>query len=260
MAGEILRPPRLTGNAEADLGGVVEFLWAIYRALVTELQFVRSQDADPEIISDEQLAALAALVPTASANLPYFTAVNAAALTGLSTFMRTLLDDASAAVARGTLGLGALAVLDTVGAAVLTDDSVTYAKIQEVPQDRILGRQTASTGNIEEIPCTSAGRALMDDADAAAQRTTLGLVIGTNVQAYSANLSEYAAVNPTAQGLALLDDASAADQRTTIGLGTIATENAGLNVTITTAKLTALGADGSMTFTAGILTAQTAAT
>ena len=192
MAGEILRPPRLSGDPATDLQGVVEFLWAIYRAL-------------------------AALTPTASANLPYFTAVNAAALTGLSAFMRTMLDDASASVARGTLGLGALAVLDTVGAAVLTDDSVTYAKIQEVPQDRILGRQTASTGNIEEIPCTSAGRALMDDADATAQRATLGL-------------------------------------------GTIATENAGLSVTITTAKLTALGADGSMTFTAGILTAQTAAT
>ena len=119
MADEILRPPRLTGSAETDIAGVVEFLWALYRALVTELQFVRSQDADPEIISDAQLAALAALVPTASANLPYFTAVDTAALTGLTTFARTLLDDASASVARGTLGLGALAVLDTVSAAVL---------------------------------------------------------------------------------------------------------------------------------------------
>ena len=36
--------------------------------------------------------------------------------------------------------------------------------------------------------------------------------------------------------------------------------DAGLTVTITTAKLTAGGADGSMTFTKGILTAQTAAT
>lgn len=34
----------------------------------------------------------------------------------------------------------------------------------------------------------------------------------------------------------------------------------GLSVTITTAKLTALGANGSMTFTNGLLTAQTAAT
>jgi hypothetical protein len=42
--------------------------------------------------------------------------------------------------------------------------------------------------------------------------------------------------------------------RTNLGLG------GGLSVTITTAKLTALGADGSMTFTNGILTAQTAAT
>ena len=46
----------------------------------------------------------------------------------------------------------------------------------------------------------------------------------------------------------------AATARTNLGLGS------GLSVTITTAKLTALGANGSMTFVNGILTAQTAAT
>jgi hypothetical protein len=45
--------------------------------------------------------------------------------------------------------------------------------------------------------------------------------IGISVQAYSANLSEYAAVNPTSAGLALLDDADASAQRTTLGLGNV---------------------------------------
>lgn len=41
--------------------------------------------------------------------------------------------------------------------------------------DKILGRATAGSGMAEEIACTAAGRALIDDADASAQRTTLGL-------------------------------------------------------------------------------------
>jgi hypothetical protein len=42
--------------------------------------------------------------------------------------------------------------------------------------DTLLGRATAGTGAVEEITCTAAGRALLDDANAAAQRTTLELV------------------------------------------------------------------------------------
>jgi len=56
----------------------------------------------------------------------------------------------------------------TAGGAPLKRDNVTAT-------DRLLGRSTAGAGAIEEITCTSAGRALIDDADAAAQRTTLGL-------------------------------------------------------------------------------------
>lgn len=63
----------------------------------------------------------------------------------------------------------------------IDNDAVTYAKIQNVSAtDRLLGRSTAGSGDVEEIVCTAAGRALLDDADASAQRTTLGLVLGTS--------------------------------------------------------------------------------
>ncbi|MCJ7583503.1 MAG: hypothetical protein MUO30_01850 [Anaerolineales bacterium] len=40
--------------------------------------------------------------------------------------------------------------------------------------DKVLGRETAGAGEGEEIPCTAAGRAILDDANAAAQLATLG--------------------------------------------------------------------------------------
>ena len=63
-----------------------------------------------------------------------------------------------------------------VDTADINADQVTFAKIQNVSAtDKVLGRSTAGAGDIEEIACTAAGRAILDDIDAAAQRTTLGL-------------------------------------------------------------------------------------
>jgi hypothetical protein len=63
-----------------------------------------------------------------------------------------------------------------------------------------------------------AAQNLADLADIPTAVQNLGLEIGVDTQAYSANLDEYAAVNPTAAGLALLDDADASAQRTTLGV------------------------------------------
>lgn len=63
-----------------------------------------------------------------------------------------------------------------IDTAELKASAVTYAKMQDVSAtDKLLGRSSAGAGVVEEIACTAAGRALIDDADAAAQRTTLGL-------------------------------------------------------------------------------------
>ena len=62
-------------------------------------------------------------------------------------------------------------------------DSITYDMVQDVTAaDKILG--SVAGGTVSEITCTSAGRALLDDADAAAQRATLGLNLVFDVRNY----------------------------------------------------------------------------
>ena len=56
---------------------------------------------------------------------------------------------------------------------------------------------TTGTNVFGVATITAAGRAILDDADASAQRTTLGLAIGTDVQAWDANLDQIAALTPT---------------------------------------------------------------
>jgi hypothetical protein len=77
---------------------------------------------------------------------------------------------------------------------------------------------------------TTAGKALLDDASAADQRTTLGLVIGTNVQAYDAQLADIAGLTPTDNTFIVgngtnfvSEDATTA--RTSLGLGSLSTLN-----------------------------------
>lgn len=97
----------------------------------------------------------------------------------------------------------------------LSSMSAIASGLKTGASDRLLGRSTSGAGSVEEIPCTAAARALLDDPDPAAQRTTLGLkrglafhcagipnaaeVIGGGIAPYAMVLS---AVNSSCKALA----------------------------------------------------------
>lgn len=113
-----------------------------------------------------------------------------------------------------------------LGTTAIADDAVTYDKLQNVSStDRVLGRSSAGAGNVEEITLTAAGRALIDDADAAAQRTTLGLGTLSTQNATAVAITGGTISNTTLSGitdLAIADGgtgaSSAAGARTNLGV------------------------------------------
>lgn len=76
--------------------------------------------------------------------------------------------------------------------------AVTLAKIVDATgQYKIMARLTASAGDWEEVSSSSNVFSILQAADYAAIRTLLGLVIGTNVQAYDADLGTIAGLSPS---------------------------------------------------------------
>lgn len=99
---------------------------------------------------DPFLTSIAGLVPAADQTI-YTTGVDAAALTTLTSYARTLIAAADAAAARLTLALGALATLSTVATAQIDNDAVTLAKLANVTGPTVIGKDTAGAGDPIEL-------------------------------------------------------------------------------------------------------------
>jgi hypothetical protein len=193
--------------------------------------------------SSASLEAIRAVTPVAD-TFVYFTSPTAAATSSVTAFMRTLLDDVDAATARATLQA-------QVASAVLTTLATLSPATNKLPY--FTGTSTATTTDL-----TAFGRSLLDDTDAAAARSTLGVDSSSDAaaalaaglatkQPLNSLLTSVSALNPAANQMiyytgtntgattaltafarSILDDADAATVRTTIGANDAANLTTGI--------------------------------
>jgi hypothetical protein len=128
------------------------------------------------------------------------------------------------------------ATLTALAGVTTTADKLIYAT----------GSDTFSTTDFSAF-----GRTLVDDADASAARSTLGLVIGTNVQVYDADLTTYAGITPSANVQTLLGAANYAAFKTSLSLNNV--ENTALSTWAGSTNITSLGTIAAGTWNGSVI-------
>lgn len=130
--------------------------------------------------------------------------------------------------------LRGLAVVATLGALTIVNAATDFGLIaSNTPMytaadvDAAFQPLDPDLTSIAGLTTTAHGLGLLDDADPAASRATLGLVLGTNVQPWDADLDAVAALTTNSYGLGLLQTTTNAGARTYLGLGTAATQSSG---------------------------------
>jgi hypothetical protein len=170
----------------------------------------------------------------------FFDTANSAATFDLTAAGRALLDDADASAQRTTLGLAIGTNVQAFDAELAAIAGLTSAA-NKLPY--FTGSGTADLADL-----TAFARTLLDDANASTARTTLGLAIGSDVQAYNAQLAAFAALANSDGNFVVGNGStfvveSGATARTSLGLGSMATQAAN-SVAITGGTISGIELDG----------------
>jgi len=234
-----------------DSGSLSNEAITIYLAILT-----KTGDSIPElVITNAKVATSAAIAATkihdgsvSNTEFGYLNGVTSAIQTQINSKQATI-TGAATTIVSADLTASRAAISNSSGkiaVSTVTDTELGYVSGVTSAIQTQLGTKLTASNNLSDVSSTSSAR------------TNLGLAIGTNVQAYDAELAAIAGLTSaagkgieftgsgtaavfdlTTAGKALLDDADASTQRTTLGLGTIATQNAN-NVAVTGGTITGL--------------------
>ena len=235
-----------------DSGSLANEAVTIYLAILS-----KTGDSIPESVITNAKVATGAAIDAAKIGGGLVSNTEFAFLDGVTSAIQTQIDSKQATI---TGGASTIVSSDLTASRALASNASGKVAVSSVTSTE-LGYVSGVTSAIQtQIDSKlTASNNLSDVSSASTARTNLGLAIGTNVQAYDAELAAIAGLTSAADkgiqftgsgtastydlttaGKALLDDADASAQRTTLGLGTIATQAAS-NVALTGGTITGLG-------------------